>query len=194
MEKIFDADFWNERYESQNTGWDIGTISTPLKDYFDQLEDRSMSILIPGAGNAYEAEYLVGLGFENVSIVDFALNPLSDFKQRNPSFPDERLLLKDFFELEGEYDLIIEQTFFCALDPSLRTKYAKKMSELLSQNGKLVGVLFNRHFDEGPPFGGNKEEYLTYFEDEFIVRKMEDCYNSILPRQGSELFIQLQKK
>jgi len=194
MEKIFDADFWNERYESQNTGWDIGTISTPLKDYFDQLEDRSMSILIPGAGNAYEAEYLVGLGFENVSIVDFAPNPLSDFKQRNPSFPDERLLLKDFFELEGEYDLIIEQTFFCALDPSLRTKYAKKMSELLSQNGKLVGVLFNRHFDGGPPFGGNKEEYLTYFEDEFIVRKMEDCYNSILPRQGSELFIQLQKK
>lgn len=194
MEKIFDADFWNERYESQNIGWDIGTISTPLKDYFDQLEDRSMSILIPGAGNAYEAEYLVGLGFENVSIVDFAPNPLSDFKQRNPSFPDERLLLKDFFELEGEYDLIIEQTFFCALDPSSRTKYTKKMSELLSQNGKLVGVLFNRHFDEGPPFGGNKEEYLTYFEDEFIVRKMEDCYNSILPRQGSELFIQLQKK
>lgn len=194
MEKILDADFWNERYESQNTGWDIGAVSTPLKDYFDQLTDRSMSILIPGAGNAYEAEYLVGLGFENVSIVDFAPIPLSDFKDRNPSFPDKRLLLKDFFELEGEYDLIIEQTFFCALDPSLRKNYAKKMSELLSQNGKLVGVLFNRHFDGGPPFGGDREEYLAYFENLFIIEHMDDCYNSIPPRQGSELFIQLRKK
>ena len=194
MEKILDADFWNERYESQNTGWDIGEVSTPLKDYFDQLTDRSMSILIPGAGNAYEAEYLLQLGFENVSIVDFAPNPLSDFKQRNPSFPDERLLLKDFFELEGEFDLIIEQTFFCALDPSLRKNYAKKMSELLSQNGKLVGVLFNRHFDGGPPFGGDRAEYLAYFENLFIIEHMDDCYNSIPPRQGSELFIQLRKK
>lgn len=61
-----DADFWNERYSSQQTGWDIGSPSTPLKEYIDQLTDKDIRILIPGCGNAYEAEYLHQQGFSNV--------------------------------------------------------------------------------------------------------------------------------
>ena len=33
-------DLWNERYENQDTAWDIGHISTPLKEYFEQLENK----------------------------------------------------------------------------------------------------------------------------------------------------------
>ena len=54
------------------------------------------------------------------------------------------------------------------------------------------GVLFNRNFESGPPFGGNKEEYLEYFSKYFSNIYMENCYNSVLPRKGSELFIQIQ--
>ena len=69
------------------------------------------------------------------------------------------------------------------------------MPELLNAGGKLVGLLFNTSFDkEGPPFGGNKEEYLGYFEEIFFIKKMEDCYNSIAPRAGRELFMILIKK
>ena len=32
-----DSNSWNDRYLSNNTGWDVGYITTPLKDYFDQL-------------------------------------------------------------------------------------------------------------------------------------------------------------
>ena len=52
-------DLWNERYENQDTAWDIGHISTPLKEYFEQLENKNIKILIPGCGNAYEAAYPV---------------------------------------------------------------------------------------------------------------------------------------
>ena len=44
--------YWTKRYQEESTGWDIGYPSTPLKEYIDQLEDKSISILIPGAGNA----------------------------------------------------------------------------------------------------------------------------------------------
>jgi len=38
------------------------------------------------------------------------------------------------------------------------------MSELLLINGKLVGLLFNIPlFEDRPPFGGSKKEYITYF-------------------------------
>ena len=65
-------DIWNERYHNKETGWDIGHISTPLKEYFDQLENKSLKILIPGCGNAYEAEYLIQLGFKKVFLIDWA--------------------------------------------------------------------------------------------------------------------------
>jgi len=43
--------YWSQRYLNKNIGWDIGYPSTPLKTYFDQLEDTSIEILIPGAGD-----------------------------------------------------------------------------------------------------------------------------------------------
>ncbi|MBX2846521.1 MAG: hypothetical protein KTR13_09960, partial [Saprospiraceae bacterium] len=41
---------------------------------------------------------------------------------------------------------------------------------------------------EKRPFGGSKEEYLSYFEPHFNIKTFEKAYNSILPRQGNELF------
>ena len=40
------------------------------------------------------------------------------------------------------------QTFFCAIDPSDRKKYADKIYTLLKENGKLAGVLFNHEFEK----------------------------------------------
>jgi len=89
--------------------------------------------------------------------------------------------------------LILEQTFFCALNPDLRTKYVQKMSELLSKDGKLVGLLFGVEFPNNPPFGGSKEEYLTLFSSKFKINLLEPCHNSAKPRMGSELFFNFLK-
>lgn len=187
-------EYWSSRYREHRTGWDLGAISPPIKEYIDQLEDKSMSILLPGGGNAYEAEYLFLKGFKNVFVADIAQEPLENLKRRAPSFPEENLICKDFFALEGKFDLILEQTFFCALPVEMRKTYAEKMNELLNEGGKLVGVLFNNQFQaDGPPFGGSKEEYLTYFKPVFKIEVMETCYNSFPARQGTELFFIFKK-
>ena len=189
-----EKEFWSSRYRENNTGWDLGEISPPLKAYIDQLEDKTLKILIPGGGNSYEAEYLYQKGFENVYVVDIAAQPLANLLKRVPGFPKDHLMEMDFFDLEGTYDLILEQTFFCALPISLRQQYANKMYDLLKFNGKIAGVLFNTHFQkEGPPFGGDKSEYLTYFSKLFKIKTFEGCYNSLLPRDGNELFFIFKK-
>lgn len=189
------AEYWTSRYRAGETGWDAGSITTPLKHYFDQLTNKQLTVLLPGAGNAYEAEYLFNLGFKNTVVVDVSSEPLKNLKQRVPQWPAGQLIEGDFFEHEGVYDLIIEQTFFCALDPSLRTAYAEKMHELLKPDGKLVGLLFNDKLNvDRPPFGGNEIEYRHYFQPYFHFKVFEACYNSIPPRAGRELFINLQKK
>lgn len=189
------SNYWENRYQNQQTGWDIGEISSPLKAYINQLEDKSIKILIPGAGNAYEAEYLFLNGFKNVFVADIAATPLQNIKKRLPSFPEKQLLHIDFFELEMQFDLILEQTFFCALPKSFRKAYAEKMQKLLKKEGKLVGLLFDDELPNGnPPYGGSKKEYLTYFEPLFDIHAFKTAYNSIPQRQDRELFMILQPK
>jgi hypothetical protein len=100
---------------------------------------------------------------------------------------------EDLFDHEGKYDLILEQTIFFAIDPLRRNEYAKKMAQLLVDNGTYAGVLFDRDFDGGPPFGGTREEYRALFTPYFKQLSLEDCANSIEPRSGSEVFVQFIK-
>jgi len=194
-DKPLDQQFWNSKYEAIETGWDLGAVSPPLKDYIDQLADKSISILIPGCGNTYEAEYLLQSGFSNVTVLDIAPLLVEKLKEKFKGNPNINIILGDFFQHEGHYDLILEQTFFCALNPSLRKDYVSKMKSLLKPGGKLVGVLFDKEFDfEGPPFGGCKCQYEPLFEKDFTFKTFEPCYNSVNPRQGAELFINLAKK
>lgn len=188
-----DKTYWSNRYDKQKTGWDVGEITTPLKEYFDQLKNKNLKILIPGAGNSYEAEYLFRQGFTDVTVIDISPQPLQNLKARITDFPDDKLLCENFFFHKGQYDLIVEQTFFCAIDVSERPAYAKRMSELLAPNGRLAGVLFEATFEGGPPFGGNREEYFPYFEPFLKIKTFENCYNSIKPRKGRELFVILLK-
>lgn len=188
-----EQDYWTKRYQEESTGWDIGYPSTPIKEYIDQLEDKSISILIPGAGNAYEAEYLWKQGFRNVFVMDISEFPLKQFRERNPDFPKSQLLLEDFFQHKAKYDLIFEQTFFCSFVPTNenRNRYVKQTASLLKPKGKLVGVWFNIPLTgdmEKRPFGGNKELYLSYLEQSLETITFKKCYNSIPPRMGNELF------
>ncbi|MCC7333349.1 MAG: methyltransferase [Flavobacteriales bacterium] len=193
--KNLDKKFWNDRYINNETGWDLGNISTPIKEYIDQLTDKTIKILIPGCGNAHEAEYAFKKGFSNLFLLDLSPLALQNFKARVPDFPDDNLICNDFFNHNNSYDLIIEQTFFCAIDPKLRNQYAKHTAKLLNKNGKLVGLLFDDKLnDDKPPFGGSKSEYIKIFEPYFKLNKLEKAYNSIPPRKDRELFINISKK
>jgi hypothetical protein len=191
---LLNKEYWEERYKSATTNWDIGEISTPLKAYVDQLKDKNSRILIPGAGNAYELDYLIENGFQNVFVLDYAKHPLAAIIKRNKSLK-KHLIHDNFFNHTGTYDLIIEQTFFCALQPSLRPNYVDKMYDLLSKKGKISGLLFNFPLTkEGPPFGGSQEEYINLFSNTFSIKTLDNAYNSIKPRVNKELFFTFEKK
>lgn len=193
MEKL-NKEYWENRYKKEETGWAIGSISTPIKTYIDQLTDKSLKILIPGAGNGYEFDYLIQKGFNNVTVIDIAKQPILELIKRNPS-KKSNIMECDFFKLNEKYDLILEQTFFCALDPKLRKKYVEQMHHLLYPKGKLVGLLFDFPLtNEGPPFGGCTEEYYSLFERTFKIKTLTTSYNSIKPRENKELFFIFEAK
>lgn len=186
MEAPMDRAFWQSRYDENNTGWDVGTVSAPLKAYIDQLEDRSLRILIPGCGYGHEAVYLAALGFTNVTVIDLVDDALRPVREKAPSV---HCITGDLFGYEGSYDRILEQTLFCAIDPATRAAYISKIASLLVPGGKYAGVLFDREFTDGPPFGGTAAEYAAYLRPHFRTFSLEPCHNSIAPRKGSEVFV-----
>ena len=171
MQTNLDKDYWNSRYQNHQTGWDVGEATAPLKEYVDQLSDKNIPILIPGCGNGYEAAYLLQKSFTNITLVDIAPAAVDALKIKLKEFDGKqlRIICGDFFELNDTFDLILEQTFFCALEPVLRNDYVNKMFDLLKDKGKLGGVLFNRSFEGGPPFGGNKAAYQSLFAQKFNI-------------------------
>jgi methyl halide transferase len=192
-ERPLDKMYWDAQYKANATGWNLGEVPPPIKTYFDSVTNKDAVILIPGCGNTYEAEYLLQQGFTHITVIDIATTLVENLQQKFINNTNIKVVLGDFFEHNGSYDYIIEQTFFCALPPTMRQQYVYKMHQLLKLNGKLVGLLFNRTFDVSPPFGGSKAEYELLFKDAFYFNVIEDCKNSVPPRANTELFIELQK-
>jgi SAM-dependent methyltransferase len=188
-----DKTYWDNQYLANTLGWDLGQVSPPIKEYIDSIPNKNAKILIPGCGNSYEAEYLLKNNFTDITVIDISPTLVAALKQKFAENKNIKIVLGDFFEHKNQYDIIIEQTFFCALHPNDREKYVFKMHELLRKNGKLVGLLFNREFEKSPPFGGSLKEYEMLFANSFILNSISPAINSVTPRTNSELFIDFTK-
>ncbi len=190
-----DKNYWDTRWEKQETGWDIGYPSPAITKYMDGIADKNTAILIPGCGNAYEAEYLIQQGFTNITLIDIAPLAVENLKKKFEGQSAISILCEDFFEHKGSYDLVLEQTFFSAIPPFKRKDYVAKMHEILKENGRIVGLLFDKQFNNPfPPFGGCPCEYRPIFENHFEIKTMEECFNSIPQRTGNEVFIKFKRK
>ncbi|MFK8054746.1 MAG: SAM-dependent methyltransferase [Saprospiraceae bacterium] len=190
------ASYWQERWLNQKTGWDIGHANHGLVNEVKKRFPTSTKILIPGAGRGHEAEALWSAGYLNTYVCDWAPEAFDYLRASEvlaKVIPDieeakSRLIVSDFFELTDSYDLILEQTFFCAIDPSMREKYVQQAAYLLKPVGKWMGILFDCHFPtEGPPFGGDKQDYISLFSESFEIEHLDRFKDSITPRQNKEL-------
>lgn len=187
-----DKDFWTRRYETGETGWDAGKPTPILEQYIQQIASKDIAVLIPGCGRAWEADVILECGITNVTLADISEAPFDDVKKRllAKKLPEPQLFIGDFFSLKGAFDLVLEQTFFCALSPELRSSYVRKMHEIIKPGGKLAGVVFSVEFPfDGPPFGAKPNVYLDLFSPYFEVKIFEPAYNSIQPRNGNEYFM-----
>ncbi|MEM9245793.1 MAG: methyltransferase domain-containing protein, partial [Cyanobacteria bacterium P01_F01_bin.153] len=87
---------------------------------------------------------------------------------------------------QGQFDLIIEHTCFCAINPEQRPDYVESMASLLKPEGILVGVFFTHNRPGGPPFGTNEAEVLEVFLPKFKQESWQFSEHSIGRRKGDE--------
>ena len=196
---VSSAHFWEQCYQENNTGWDLGAPTPIFMNWCDNLELLS-KICIPGAGNGYDPLYFASKGHD-VTAIDFAESPISRLEKQSKDKKINLTALKnDIFNLEEslyeQFDYIVEYTCYCAIHPSMRMKYIEIMHRLLKKGGELVAILLplNKDLsDGGPPFGIDLEETLDLFSHKFSIVESTKHPLSIEPRSENEQFVRFLK-
>ena len=98
MQQNLDKSFWNQRWQTGQTGWDIGYASPAIVDYFKNVVDKSVKILIPGCGNAYEAEALYDLGFRDITILDISDEAVLKLNNKFEHHDEVKIVCQNFFD------------------------------------------------------------------------------------------------
>jgi len=160
--------FWNDRYASGVTPWDLGEVSEPVRTLVERHFPPQGRVLVPGCGRGWEVVYLTKLGY-SVTAVDFAdeaVRFLGELARESQVQPE--ILQQDLFLLPAVYnssfDVLLEQTCFCAIDPSLRSEYEQVAHRILRPGGKLSGVFMELEEPrEGPPYSTPPELVRAQF-------------------------------
>lgn len=155
-------DFWQARFDQDQTGWDRGAPSPQLLAWLDSGALQPCRIAVPGCGRGWEVVALAQRGFEVVGI-DYTPAALERARQLCESAGVRvELVHEDVleYEPETEFDAIYEQTCLCALHPEHWERYADHLRAWLHPGGVLAAVFMQMPRPEavsegwivGPPY------------------------------------------
>lgn len=187
---------WDDLWKRSLTPWDRKGPSLALKDAVTQHLDSPLRedgtrkrAFVPGCGRGYDVLLLASLGYDTYGL-DASETAIEAAKKNQAEEGESeayaahsidvgkgtvKFMLNDFFKNDfyadtngrGDFDLIFDYTFLCALPPELRSPWAKRMSELLAPTGRLVCLewpLGKPPREGGPPHGLTSELYVRLFE------------------------------
>ncbi len=182
---------WEEKYQTGRAYWDLGG-PTPV---FERLvtDLRSGRVCIIGSGRGYDAVVFAKRGFE-VTVVDFAPSAIEaaqeEARKAGVAIDARQMDLFDLPETcSGEFDYVLEQTCFCAIDPKRRREYEEVVWEILKPGGRLIGLWFpldRMYLSEGPPWSMSVTEIKSLFDERWQLEREEYPELSIKPRRGRE--------
>ena len=184
-------DFWEEIYQAGRAGWDLGGPTPTLHRLLESGEIKPGRLIVLGAGRGHDARDWARNGFQ-VTAVDFAADAVAAMRAlADPAAPTE-IVQGDIFalpaKLNHKFDVVLEYTCFCAINPARRGEYAEVVARLIKPGGTYAALLFplDQHAG-GPPFAVSIDEALTLFRKrKFRLKRREVPEDSVWQRHGLE--------
>jgi SAM-dependent methyltransferase len=193
-----DKQFWEDLYISGDVNWDLGE-ATPIFESISK-DISPGKICIVGCGKGHDAVMFAKKTYE-VTAIDFAPSAISYLKQLAADAKvDIHAINTDIFNLSNDYfnqfNYVIEQTCFCAINPNMRNNYEELVSNLLVKDGLLIGLWFplDKNVSEGgPPWATSVKEVKNLFSNRWAIEREEFSSLSIKPRKDREKLIVFRK-
>lgn len=189
----FVPEFWDSLYRKQETGWDIARPAPPLVSLLSRLSLPPCDVVVLGCGRGHEVAHLAACGHRATG-VDFATSAVLAARDAlEAADHGAEVLEADVFDLahthRGSFDLAVEHTCFCAIDPCRRQEYVQVIHEILRPGGRLAALFYeNPSAPQGPPpFPASRSEIVDLFSPVFAIESLEVPLDSIERRAGKEL-------
>lgn len=191
-----DPRYWERAYREGRTGWELGEPAPPLSRALRTLPIRSDAVVL-GCGRGHEVRLLASLGWPRVVGVDFAESALAEARAQSEAVagaPAIEWLHDDVLALgsdrPGAFDLVVEHTCYCAIDPATRDAWAGSVAGTLRRSGVLVALFYTHARAGGPPFGARAAEVLARLEAHGLaVEHHEEPVDSVAKRAGDETLV-----
>ncbi len=168
---------WEDRYQAGDAPWDLGAAPPHLQALVDGLDAAALQVFIPGAGRGHDAVPWARAGHE-VTALDIAPTAIAEGQAiLAAQGVDITWVVGDLFDLpeafEGAFDVVWEQTCFCAIHPDQRPAYAEAVANVLRPGGVLHGVLWQHGKDGGPPWNLTPDIARDIFGGLFEIESLE---------------------
>jgi SAM-dependent methyltransferase len=188
---VNNPDFWGEIYQAGRAGWDLGGPTPALHRLLESGEIPPGRLIVLGAGRGHDARDFARHGFK-VTAVDFAAEAVAAMHGLADPEAPMNILQADIFALPPKFnhafDVVLEYTCFCAINPDRREEYADVVARLIKPGGTYAALLFplDQH-KGGPPFSVSVEETLAMFRKrKFRLKRREVPEDSVWQRHGLE--------
>ena len=194
----YSCEDWERHYRTNDLGWDLGEVAPPFVRLWEEKKISPCKAIIPGCGLGHEAIFLAERGFQ-ITAVDYTFGAVSHLKKvLNKKNISGEVLRQDFFKLDAKYndsfDLMLENTFFCAINPTMRQKYVLTAGRILKSGALLVGLFYETDKKGGPPFNTRRSHLEEYFSARFAIEVLSKTPHSAAQRQGKEWLAIFKKK
>ncbi len=197
-------EFWQERFEKNETGWDRGGPSSQLLAWLDSAELLPGRIAVPGCGSGWEVAELARRRFEVVGI-DYTgaaverVRAQLDAQQLQAEVIQADVLT---YQPAQAFDAIYEQTCLCALHPEHWLSYSQQLRQWLKPEGSLW-VMFMQMIRpaasaegliQGPPYHCDINAMRVLFPERDWVWPKPPYAQVAHPNSAHELALRLRRR
>ncbi len=191
------AQMWSHIYQTEEPRWDLAGPHPAFVSVLPQIKLPRSRIAVLGCGRGHDAAFFAEAG-HIVTAFDFSAEAIAAAKEKYSHIKNLTFVQADAFKVQdkfrGQFDLVVEHTFYCAVDPKRRNELMKVWRQLLIPNGFVLGIFFVMDKRAGPPFGGSEWELRRRFEKDFRFLYWTRWHHSPPSREHRELVIYAQKR
>lgn len=191
--------FWEDLWTQGVNKGEMFDKECPLPEFKRRVEESRIPggnvALVPGCGRGYDIELLTRAGlFQRVVGVEVSPTGVSVARDYLSSVSpkltnDYEIMCADFFKDRlPSADFVYDYTFFCAINPSQRSDWGRRMAEIVNPGGTLVTIIYpDIEKDGGPPFAVNIDAYQSVLRHAFSVKEGPDLLKEGHAHPGREL-------
>ncbi|KAG5366032.1 putative thiopurine S-methyltransferase [Yarrowia sp. B02] len=177
-------EFWQERWDLDQTQWDLKKADPKLVEYWPTLNiAQGSTVFVPLCGKSMDMAWLAGVGYKvlGVELAEKACIQYFEDLQVKPTVSknasgkftiyganDTQLWCGDIFDLDADdlkyVSAIFDRASVIALPPDMRKQYAEHLIPLIpSPNGILMTLDYDQSKKPGPPHAVSDAEVQELF-------------------------------